>query len=75
MYLRLAQTSGKTMKTSVYKAVAVYCQDRDDVTLEDVSSTQPHEENPMFHERVKKYHVLKEDARSAFSVLKLATST
>ena len=38
--LRLAKSSGKTLKTPVYKTVAVYSQDRDDVALEDVSSPQ-----------------------------------
>ena len=35
------------MKTPVHKAVAVYSHGREDVTLEDVSSTQHHEENHM----------------------------
>ena len=47
----------------------------EDVTLEDVSSTQQYEENPMISERVKKQQVPKEDDRSAIPVLKLATST
>ena len=75
MSFRLAKNSGETMKTPVYKAVAVYSQDRDDVTLEDVSSTQQHEENPMIPERMKKQQVLMEDARSAIPILNIATST
>ena len=47
----------------------------EDVTLEDVSSTQQYEENLMNSERVKKQQVPKEDDRSAIPVLKLPTST
>ena len=47
----------------------------EDVTLEDVSSTQQYEENLMYSERVKKQQVPKEDDRSVIPVLKLATST
>ena len=43
----------------------------EDVTLEDVSSTQQY----MISERVKKQQVPKEDDRSAIPVLKLPTST
>ena len=73
MSLRLAKNSGKTMKTPMYKAVAVYSLDGDDVFLKEVSFTQQHEENPMIPERVRKQQVMKEDARSAIPVLKLAT--
>ena len=47
----------------------------EDVTLEDVSSTQQYEENPMISEKLKKQQVPKEDDRSVIPVLKLATST
>ena len=63
------------MKTPVYKTVTVYSWDRDDVILEEVSSIQQHEENPMIPERVKKQQVQKEGASSPTPVLKLATST
>ena len=43
----------------------------EDVTLEDVSSTQQY----MISERVKKQQVPKEDDRSPIPVFKLATST
>ena len=68
MSLRLAKNSGKTMKTPVYKAVAVHSQDRDAVILKDVSSRQELEENLMIPESMKKQKVLKKDARSAIPV-------
>ena len=50
MSLRSAKNSSKTIKTTVYRAVEVYSWDGDDVTLEDVSSTQQCDENPMIPE-------------------------
>ena len=43
MSLTLAKNSDKVMKTPMYKAVAVYSKNQDDVTFEDISSTQQHE--------------------------------
>ena len=57
------------MKKHVYNAVAVYFQARDNITLEDVSSTQQHEEDHMIPKRVKKQQVPRKDARSAIPVL------
>ena len=70
--LRLAKNSGKTKKTPVYNAVAVYLQGRDDVSLGDVTSTQPDEEVPMIPKSVKKQQVKQKEPRSALPVLKLA---
>ena len=64
MSLRLDKNSGKTMKTLMYDAVAVFSQDRDNVVLEDVSSTQNHEEHPIIPERMKP----KENVSSAIPV-------
>ena len=47
----------------------------EDLTLEDVSSTQQYEEKTMISEKLKKQQVPKEDDRSVIPVLKLATST
>ena len=71
----LAKNSGKAMKAPMYKSVVVYSWERYDITLADVSSTQQHEENSVIPERVKKQQVMKEDARSAIPVWKLATHT
>ena len=72
MSLRLANNSGKTVKTPVYKVVAVYSWDRDDVTLEDVSSTQQYEENSMIPLRVKKQQVLKRGCQVSYFCLKIS---
>ena len=72
MSLRLAKNSGKAMKTSVYNAVAVYSWDSNDVTLENASSSQQYEEDPMILERVKKPQVPKEDVRSSITVFKIS---
>ena len=70
--LRIAKNSGKTKKTPVCNAVAVYSWNRDDVSLEGVTSTQLDEEVPMFPKSVKKQQVKQKEPRSALPVLKLA---
>ena len=70
--LRLAKKSGKTKKTPVYNAVAVYSWSRDDVSLEGVTFTQLDEEVPMIPKSVKKQQVKQKKPRSALPVLKLA---
>ena len=70
---RSAKNSSKPKKTPIYRAVVRYSRDRDDVTLEDVTSTQAIED-PMISTGVKLQQVQKEDDRSAIPVLKLATS-
>ena len=45
------------MKTPVYKTLVVCSWDRDDVTLENVSSIRQHDEDPMIPERVKKWQI------------------
>ena len=67
--------SGKLAEKSYHQNSKIFAEKLEDVTLEDVSSTQQYEENPMISERVKKQQVPKEDDRSAIPVLKLATST
>ena len=69
---RLAKNSGKTKKTPVYNAVAVYSWSRDDVFLEGVTSTQLDEEVPMIPKNVKKQQVKQKEPRSTLPVLKLA---
>ena len=70
--LRPAKNSGKTKKTPMYNAVAVYSWSRDDISLEGVTSTQLDEEVPMIPKSVKKQQVNKKEPRSALPVLKLA---
>ena len=67
--------SGKLAEKSYHQNSKNFAEKLEDVTLEDVSSTQQYEENPMISERVKKQQVPKEDDRSAIPVLKLPTST
>ena len=69
--LRVAKNSGKTKKTPVCNAVAVYSRNRDDVSLEGVTSTQLDEEVPMFPKSVKKQQVKQKEPRSALPILKL----
>ena len=67
--------SGKLAEKSYHQHFKNFAEKLEDVNLEDVSSTQQYEENPMNSERVKKQQVPKEDDRSVIPVLKLATST
>ena len=66
---------GKLAEKSYHQDSKNFAEKPEDVTLDDVSATQQHEENLMYSERVKKQQVPKEDDRSAIPVLKLATST
>ena len=67
--------SGKLAEKSYHQNSKNFAEKLEDVTLEDVSSTQQYEENPMISERVKKQQVPKEDDRSVIPIFKLATST
>ena len=68
--LRLAKNSSKTMKALVYMAMAVYSWDRDDVTLDNVSSTQQHEGDAMIPEMCRNSRV-KRGCKVSYSCLKI----
>ena len=67
--------SGKLAEKIIPSGFQNFAEKPEDVTLEDVSSTQQYEENFMYSERVKKQQVPKEDDRSAIPVFKLTTFT
>ena len=67
--------SGKLAEKSYHQHFKNFAEKLEDVTLEDVSSTQQYEETPMISERVKKQQVPKEDDRSAIPIFKSTTST
>ena len=60
------------MRMPVYKALAVYSQDSDDVTLEDFSSTQQHEENPLNSWKTEETAGTKQWCQVSYSCLKIS---
>ena len=69
---RLARNRGKTVKTPEYNAVSVYTGDRDDVYMEDDTSTQHEEDSVLTGVKQKLDHEV--EAKSATPCPKTSTS-